>query len=44
MGMTYQPNTRKRKRKFGFLARVRSFTGRKVLRRRYMKGRWNASH
>ncbi|OWB51773.1 hypothetical protein B5S27_g3341 [[Candida] boidinii] len=39
-GNTYQPNTLKRKRALGFLARIKSRTGRKVLERRKTKGRW----
>lgn len=43
-GNTYQPSTRKRKRKFGFLARLRTVGGRKVIERRKAKGRWYLSH
>ena len=43
-GMEYQPNTRKRKKKFGFLARKRSKNGRKILIRRFNKGRQFLSH
>lgn len=43
-GTDYQPNNLKRKRKFGFLARLRSKTGRKILARRKAKGRRFLSH
>ena len=35
----YQPSTVRRKRKFGFLKKVRSRNGRKMLMRRFRKGR-----
>lgn len=38
-GQEYQPSTRRRKRKFGYLARLWSPSGRKILARRIMKGR-----
>lgn len=38
-GQEYQPSTRRRKRKFGYLARLWSVGGRKVLHRRILKGR-----
>ncbi|PVH15548.1 uncharacterized protein CXQ87_003390 [Candidozyma duobushaemuli] len=43
-GNTYQPSTLKRKRTFGFLARLRSRGGRKILQRRKAKGRWFLTH
>ncbi|RKP15079.1 ribosomal protein L34-domain-containing protein [Piptocephalis cylindrospora] len=43
-GSEYQPSNLKRKRKHGFLARKRSFGGRKILKRRAMKGRWVLTH
>lgn len=43
-GNTYQPSTLKRKRTFGFLARLRSKNGRKILSRRKAKGRWYLTH
>ncbi|KAK6202286.1 ribosomal protein L34-domain-containing protein [Scheffersomyces amazonensis] len=43
-GNTYQPSTLKRKRTFGFLARLRTREGRKLLARRREKGRWYLTH
>ena len=37
---TYQPHVLKRKRKGGFLVRMRTTKGRKLLNRRRLKGRW----
>ncbi|WVF71713.1 ribosomal protein L34 [Kwoniella sp. CBS 6097] len=45
MGTFYQPSQRKRKRKHGFLSRLRGGkNGRKILERRLIKGRKNMSH
>ncbi|KAK4540298.1 hypothetical protein LTR36_009610 [Oleoguttula mirabilis] len=41
---TFNPSHRVRKRRHGFLARLRSRTGRKVLARRKAKGRNTLSH
>ncbi|KAJ3065884.1 39S ribosomal protein L34, mitochondrial [Podochytrium sp. JEL0797] len=38
-GQEYQPSVLKRKRKFGFLKRLRTVGGRKCIARRMMKGR-----
>lgn len=43
-GSEYQPSQRKRKRKHGFLARLRSRTGKKILVRRRAKGKVFLSH
>ncbi|CAD6891166.1 unnamed protein product [Tilletia controversa] len=43
-GSEYQPSQRKRKRKHGFLARLKSKTGRKILTRRRAKGKRFLSH
>jgi large subunit ribosomal protein L34 len=39
MKRTYQPKRRKRLRRHGFLKRIRSRNGRKILKRRRRKGR-----
>jgi len=36
---TFQPNTKKKKKKMGFLARMASVGGRKVIKARRKKGR-----
>jgi large subunit ribosomal protein L34 len=43
-GNNYQPNTYKRKRTLGFMSRMRSKTGRKIVERRRAKGRWYLAH
>ena len=39
MKRTYQPKKKKRLKKFGFLRRMASFGGIKVIKRRRLKGR-----
>ncbi|KAH6612734.1 ribosomal protein L34-domain-containing protein [Boeremia exigua] len=41
---TYNPSHFVRKRRHGFLNRLRSKKGRKLLMRRLTRGRWNLSH
>ncbi|KAF2832267.1 hypothetical protein CC86DRAFT_313181 [Ophiobolus disseminans] len=41
---TYNPSHTVRKRRHGFLSRIRTKKGRKTLMRRLTKGRWNLSH
>jgi large subunit ribosomal protein L34 len=36
---TYQPSKKKRSRKFGFLKKARTADGRKILKKRRLKGR-----
>ncbi|GMM32872.1 putative mitochondrial 54S ribosomal protein [Saccharomycopsis crataegensis] len=43
-GNTFQPSTLKRKRKFGFMSRMSSRHGRKIIARRREKGRWYLAH
>eukprot|EP00112_Aurelia_sp_Birch-Aquarium-sp1_P007541 Seg1822.5 transcript_id=Seg1822.5/GoldUCD/mRNA.D3Y31 product="putative 54S ribosomal protein L34 mitochondrial" pseudo=true protein_id=Seg1822.5/GoldUCD/D3Y31 len=43
-GMEYQPNNYKRKKRHGFLKRVRTRAGRRILKRRREKGRKFLSH
>ncbi|TPX32731.1 hypothetical protein SmJEL517_g04237 [Synchytrium microbalum] len=43
-GDEYQPSTLKRKRRYGFLKRVKTYAGRIVLRRRMLKGRRHMAH
>lgn len=39
-GNTYQPSMLKRKRTLGFLARMKTKSGRNIVKRRKLKGRW----
>mmetsp|Transcript_17329 Transcript_17329/g.45233 ORF Transcript_17329/g.45233 Transcript_17329/m.45233 type:complete len:176 (+) Transcript_17329:115-642(+) len=43
-GREYQPSNLRRKRKHGFLNRIRTKSGRKVIKARKTKGRKNMSH
>lgn len=43
-GREYQPNNLQRKRKHGYLARLRTASGRKILARRKRKGRKYLTH
>ncbi|MFN7088243.1 MAG: 50S ribosomal protein L34 [Candidatus Paceibacteria bacterium] len=40
MSITYRPKTRKRKRTHGFIRRSLTPSGRRILKRRKVKGRW----
>jgi large subunit ribosomal protein L34 len=37
---TYQPKKRRRQRRHGFMARNSTRSGRAILKRRFLKGRW----
>ena len=37
---TYQPKKRRRQRRHGFMARNSTRNGRAILKRRFLKGRW----
>jgi len=39
IGNTYQPSVKRRKRRYGYLRRLRSTLGRKLIARRKLKGR-----
>ncbi len=43
MKRTFQPNVRKRKKSHGFLIRMSTNSGRKILNARRRKGRYNLS-
>lgn len=43
MKRTFQPNTRRRKRKHGFRARMRDRKGRRIIKARRKKGRTRLS-
>lgn len=44
MKRTFQPNVRKRKKAHGFLVRMSSNSGRKVIKSRRRKGRYNLTN
>ena len=41
---TYQPNKRRRQRKHGFIRRMANSAGKRVLKRRSLKGRRRLAH
>ncbi|KAI8805992.1 ribosomal protein [Cladochytrium replicatum] len=43
-GREYQPSNLRRKRRYGFLARLKTLNGRKILKRRILKGRKYLTH
>ncbi|OGZ33789.1 MAG: 50S ribosomal protein L34 [Candidatus Portnoybacteria bacterium RBG_13_41_18] len=43
MSETYQPKKKKRQRTHGFLTRMRTFGGRRIIKKRRNKGRYRLS-